>query len=175
MVRFSVSMFALAGALCAVPSVAGAQAAVAATPAPAGKPTVAQADAFVAEAERVMAAASIDASRVAWVNATYITDDTDALAAKSGAEMTDLGVKYALGAARYASLPGLSFDTKRKLDLLRGGLTLPAPTRPGASEELSTLTTKMSSFYGKGMGTLDGKPINGSDIEAAMGSVRDPA
>jgi peptidyl-dipeptidase A len=171
MVRFSVSMFALAGALCAVPSVAGAQVAVTTT----GKPTVAQADAFVAEAEKVMAAASLDANRVAWVNATYITDDTDALAAKSGAEMTDLGVKYALGATRFASLPGLSFDTKRKLDLLRGGLTLPAPTRPGASEELSTLTTKMSSSYGKGMGTLDGKPINGSDIEAAMGDSRDPA
>jgi peptidyl-dipeptidase A len=171
MVRFSVSMFALAGALCAVPSVAGAQVAVTTT----GKPTVAQADAFVAEAEKVMAAASLDANRVAWVNATYITDDTDALAAKSGAEMTDLGVKYALGATRFASLPGLSFDTKRKLDLLRGGLTLPAPTRAGASEELSTLTTKMSSSYGKGMGTLDGKPINGSDIEAAMGDSRDPA
>ncbi len=170
MVRFSVSMFALAGALCAVPSVAGAQAAAAAS-----SPTAAQADAFVAEAEKVFAARSVDAARVAWVNATYITDDTDALAAKSGAEMTDLGVKYALGAAKYATVPGLSVDTKRKLDLLRGGLTLPAPTRPGASDELSMLTTKMSSSYGKGMGTLDGKPINGSDIEAAMGESRDPA
>ena len=154
----------------AAPSVAGAQAAAAAS-----SPTAAQADAFVAEAEKVFAAKSVDASRVAWVNATYITDDTDALAAKSGAEMTDLGVKYALGAAKYANVPGLSVDTKRKLDLLRGGLTLPAPTRPGASDELSMLTTKMSSSYGKGMGTLDGKPINGSDIEAAMGESRDPA
>ncbi len=166
----TVSLIALA---CAIAAPVSAQAQT--TPAATGKPTVAQADAFVAEAEKAMAAASLDANRVAWVNATYITDDTDALAAKSGAEMTDLGVKYALGAARYASLPGLSFDTKRKLDLLRGGLTLPAPTRAGASEELSTLTTKMSSSYGKGMGTLDGKPINGSDIEAAMGSTRDPA
>ena len=131
MVRFSVSMFALAGALCAAPSVAGAQAAAAPS-----SPTAAQADAFVAEAEKVFAAKSVDAARVAWVNATYITDDTDALAAKSGAEMTDLGVKYALGAAKYATVPGLSVDTKRKLDLLRGGLTLPAPTRPGASDEL---------------------------------------
>ncbi|MFM9828765.1 MAG: M2 family metallopeptidase, partial [Sphingomonas sp.] len=32
----------------------------------------------------------------------------------------------------------------------------------------------MSSQYGKGKGTLGGKPINGSDVEAAMGTVRDP-
>ena len=61
MIRFSVSMFALAGALCAVPSVAGAQAAANTAKAP----TVAEADAFVAEAERVFAAKSVDASRVA--------------------------------------------------------------------------------------------------------------
>ncbi|WP_440980148.1 M2 family metallopeptidase [Sphingomonas pseudosanguinis] len=137
--------------------------------------TVASADAFVAEAEKTLAQKSVPAQQIAWVNATYITDDTDALAAASGAEMTDLAVRYGLGAARYQALPGLSYDTKRKLDLLRGGITLPAPTTPGASAQLSMLTTRMSSSYGKGKGLLNGKPINGSDIEAAMGSERDPA
>ena len=152
---------------------AGSQPAQSATtPGPA--PTVAEAVAFITDAEKTLANASVDAQRVAWVNATYITDDTDAIAAKSGAETTDLAVKYALGAARFNDVRGLSYDTRRKLDLLRGGLTLPAPTRAGASTELSTLTTTMSSSYGKGKGTLDGKPINGSDIEAAMGTVRDP-
>ncbi|MFN3676445.1 MAG: M2 family metallopeptidase [Sphingomonas pseudosanguinis] len=137
--------------------------------------TVASADAFVAEAEKTLAEKSVPAQQIAWVNATYITDDTDALAAASGAEMTDLAVRYGLGAARYQALPGLSYDTKRKLDLLRGGITLPAPTTPGASAQLSMLTTRMSSSYGKGKGLLNGQPINGSDIEAAMGSERDPA
>jgi peptidyl-dipeptidase A len=164
MVRFTVSTIALACAMLGATAVSAQS-----------KLTVAEADAYVAEAEKTLAADGVDAARIAWVNATYITDDTDALAAKSGAKSTDLAVKYALGAAKYANLPGLSYDTKRKLNLLRGGLTLPAPTRPGASEELSTLTTKMSSSYGKGKGTLDGKPINGSDIEAAMGDSRDPA
>ena len=84
-------------------------------------------------------------------------------------------VRFALEAAKYANLSGLSFDTRRKIDLLRNGLTLPAPTTPGAATELSTIVTGLSSRYGKGKGTLDGKPINGSDIEAAMGTVRDPA
>ncbi|MDB5696413.1 MAG: peptidase family protein [Sphingomonas bacterium] len=141
----------------------------------AGTPTAAEADAFVAEAEKTLATKSLEWSRVAWVNATYITDDTDAMAAKAGAESTELGVRYALGAARFNGVAGVSPITRRKLDLMRNALTLPAPTRPGAAEQLATLTTKQSSAYGKGKGTLNGKPVNGSDIEAAMGTVRDPA
>ncbi len=141
----------------------------------AAKPTAAEADAFVAEAEKTAAARSVDWARAAWVNATYITDDTDALAARAGAEQTQMAVRYAIGAARFNGVPGLTPDTRRKLDLMRTAITLPAPTRPGAAEQLSTLTTQLSSSYGKGKGTLDGKPINGSDIEAAMGTERDPA
>ena len=143
--------------------------------APTTKPTAAEADAFVAEAEKTYVARSVDWNRTAWVNATYITDDTDALNAKAGAEQTELGVKYALGAARFNNVAGLSPGTRRKLDLMKNGLTLPAPTRPGAAGQLATLTTRMSSAYGKGKGTLGGMPINGSDIEAAMGAERDPA
>ncbi|WP_322963511.1 M2 family metallopeptidase [Sphingomonas fuzhouensis] len=169
---------AVSGTVLAIALASGAQAQNATqTAAPSTQPaaTVAGADAFVAEAEKTLAEKSVPAQQIAWVNATYITDDTDALAAASGAEMTALAVRYGLGAARYQALPGLSYDTKRKLDLLRGGITLPAPTTPGAAAQLSMLTTRMSSSYGKGKGLLNGQPINGSDIEAAMGSERDPA
>ena len=144
-------------------------------PAVAAALTPAAADAFVAEAEKKLADMSVDAARVSWVNATYITDDTDALAAKAGAEITEASVRYGLEAAHYLKVPGLSADTKRKLEILRGGITSPAASRPGAAGELSEITTRMSSTYGKGRGTLDGKPMNGSDIEAAMGETRDPA
>ena len=145
----------------------------AATAVPAATP--AGADAFVAQAQKELADYSLDASRTAWVNATYITDDTDALAAKSGAIGTEMAVRFALGAARYDAVKGISPDTRRKLDILKNGLTLPAPTRPGAAQALSDLSTKMSSSYGKGRGTKGGQPINGSDIEAAMGTSRNPA
>jgi peptidyl-dipeptidase A len=138
-------------------------------------PMPADADTFVARAEKTLAEASVEGNQIAWINATYITDDTDALAASSGAKLTTLAVKFATEAAKYQKIPGLSVDTRRKLDLLRNGLTLPAPTRPGAADQLSTIATRLQSNYGKGMGTLDGKPINGSDIEAAMGTSRDPA
>jgi peptidyl-dipeptidase A len=137
--------------------------------------TAGDADKFVARAEKDLADISIDANRAGWINATYITDDTDAMAAEVSARQTELQVEYASEAAKYLDVQGLSSDTRRKLDLIRNGITLPAPSRPGAADELSTIATRLQSEYGKGKGTLDGKPINGSDIEAAMGTTRDPA
>jgi peptidyl-dipeptidase A len=137
-------------------------------------PTVAEADAFVARAEKELAELSLYGSKAAWVNATYITPDTDWLAAKAGAEFTEAAVKLAGEAAKYASLPGLSYDTKRKLDMLRQGLVAPAPDVPGAADELSTILTRMQSEYGKGKGTYQGKVTSGNDLEALMGTVRDP-
>jgi peptidyl-dipeptidase A len=126
-------------------------------------PTAADADAFV-----------LNNAQVQWINNTYITEDTDAVAARIGAQGTEMSVKYATEAAQYLSVPGLSFDTRRKLDFLRGGLVLPAPTTEGAAKELNEIATKLNSAYGKGKGTLRGKEINGSDIEAEMGTNRNP-
>ena len=160
---------ALAIASLSLPSIATAQdsAAIAA-------PTVADAEAFLAKAEKDLFDFSIEGAQVAWINATYITDDTDALAAKYGEIGTEKSVQYALEAAKYQNVAGLSAETKRKLDILRGGLVLPAPTTEGTAKELSEIATKLNSAYGKGKGTLKGQPINGSDIEAAMGTNRNP-
>jgi peptidyl-dipeptidase A len=170
MIRLTTSLAALAMALAVAPAYAQTAPAV-----PAKALTPQDADAFVASAEAQLAPLSVDVNRISWVNATFITDDTDALAAQAGARQTILQVQLATEAAKYATIPGLSFDTKRKIDLLRTTITLPAPARAGAADELATIGTRMASEYGKGRGTLDGKPINGSDIEAAMGTVRDPA
>ncbi len=164
-----VSIAALAFATLSLPSIAVAQETTVVA-----APTVADAEAFIAAAEKDLYNFSVESAQVAWINATYITDDTDALAAKYGEVGTEKAVKYALEAAKYQSVPGLSPETKRKLDILRGGLVLPAPTTPGAAKELSEIATRLNSSYGKGKGTLKGQPINGSDIEAAMGTNRNP-
>lgn len=163
MLRTVTSFVALAAALVASPSFAQAA------------PDAQAAAAFVTSAEQQLADASVPLAQMSWVNATYITDDTDALAAAAGARFTELQVKLATQAATFRKAPNLSPDVARKLDLLIGTITLPAPTRPGAADELATLITQMSSSYGKGKGTLAGQPINGSDIEARMGEERDPA
>lgn len=141
----------------------------------AAEPTVAEARAFVADAEAQLSAYSDRAQRVFWVNATNITDDTDAMAADAGAEGTLLQVKLAKAAARFNNVTGLDADTSRKLFLLRQAIVLPAPDTPGAAKELAEIATRLQSAYGKGRGTARGKEVAGNDIEALMGTERDPA
>ena len=57
---------------------------------------------------------------------------------------------------------------------MRQGLTAPAPNIPGAADELSTLLTGLSSAYGKGKGRYKGVKTRGNDLEALMGTERDP-
>ena len=126
---------------------------------------------FVAAAEKDLFDYTVEASQANWVNNTYITEDTDAIASRINAVGTEKGVKYALLSARYATVTGLDPEVKRKLDIMRNGLVLPAPTTPGAATELNDIATSLNSQYGKGKGTLNGQPINGSDIEAEMGNL----
>ena len=175
----SVSFAALALAGCAAnnappPAVAMAPegAPVATTAAVARTPEGARQ--FVADVEKDLAEYNLIAGRAAWVNATYITDDTDALNAYFGTIGTEKGVKYATEAAQWLQVPGLDPDTTRKLNLLRGALVLAAPTTAGAASELNEITTKLQSAYGKGRARHNGKVITGDDAEALMGSLRDP-
>lgn len=138
-------------------------------------PTADDAKNYVEDTEKEMFDFSVDAGRTYWINSTYINEDTDALAAKAGAEGTTKSVNAAIDAAQFKDVPGIDPVTKRKLNTLRGGIVLPAPAVPGAAEELNTIATRLNSAYGKGKGTLKGEPINGSDIEAAMGTNRNPA
>ena len=132
--------------------------------------------AFVAAAEKDLFAYSVEASQVNWVNSTYITEDTDAMAARINAVGTEKTVDYALEAAKFAAIPGLDPDVLRKLNILRNGIVLPAPTTEGAATQLNEIATRLNSAYGKGKGTLNGQPINGSDIEEQMGNLeRTPA
>ncbi len=120
-------------------------------------PTVEDAEKFIKAAEAELNAESIRVNRIQWVNSTYLTDDTDTLAAEAGAKQTELSVRLALEAAKFDAVPGLSDEAKRKLNILRGGIVLPAPTTAGAATELNNISTKLQSAYGKGEGTLEGQ------------------
>jgi len=164
MKNHAISLLALAGAIAAaVPANAQDTAAV---------PTAEQ---FVSQAEAAYDQKTIEAAQAEWVYETYINQDTEALTARAEAAQTTLNVANATKAATYAGQPGLSYDVARKLNRMRTLITLPAPTTPGAAEEVAGLKARMQGVYGKGRGTLNGKPINGSDIEAAMGTDRNPA
>lgn len=176
----SVSVAALALAACAnatATSQSGpSTTAVAMPPAGPAEPALTPEGArlFVAAAEKDLGDLSLIGARAAWVNATYITDDTDALNTYFGTIATEKGVKYATEAAKWLRVAGLDPNTERKLNLLRGGLTLAAPTTPGAAGELNDIATRLQSAYGKGRATHNGKTITGDDAEALMGTLRDP-
>ncbi len=165
----AISLLALAGAIAAA-APASAQTASQTTSA-----ATQTAEQFVAQAEPVYNQKLIEAAQAEWVYNTYITVDSEAVTARAGADLNSFNVATATKAATYAAQPGLSYDVSRKLSRMRTLITQPAPSRPGAAQEAATLIARLQGVYGKGRGTLKGQPINGSDIEAAMGENRNPA
>ncbi|PLK24259.1 M2 family metallopeptidase [Novosphingobium sp. TH158] len=155
-------------------SQAAMAAALVATPAYA-QSTPAEVDAWVKTADKAYADEIVEVSQADWVYSTYINDESAALSARANADFTKLQVANAAKAAEAAKVPGLSAETQRLLGMFRTQIVNPVPSTPGAADEYAGLAAKLSGIYGKGKGTLNGKPINGSDIEEAMGTNRNPA
>src|SRR5690606_7498280 len=129
--------------------------------------------AFVLDAEERLAEMSEYAGRVAWVRNTYIIFDTMWLEARANTEYTELGVELANAAAASQDGPAAR-GTRRKLDILRQGLTLPAPNRPGAAAELSEIATRLDSTYATGKFQYDGRELTLNDAEVIIAESRDP-
>ncbi len=111
--------------------------------------TAAEARTFVEEAEARLLELSNESSRADWVKSTYITDDTEILAAQANQRAISATVSYAKAATRFDGLR-LPADVARKLKLLKLALTLPAPSNPKEAEELTRIVAGMEGTYGKG-------------------------
>ena len=120
------------------------------------QPTVEDARKFVEEANRRLLDLSIDAGRAAWVQATYITEDTEILSAQAGEKLTAETVRLAKEAAKFNGVK-LPEDLARQIELIKLSLTLPAPSDPAKTSELSRLAASLESQYGSGEFCLDGK------------------
>lgn len=138
-------------------------------------PTGAEAKAFVEEAEARILKLAEAAGHAGWVQATYITHDTEILAAKASEELINAGVEYAKQATRYDKLK-LSPDIARKMRLLKLGLTLAAPADPKESEEVTRIAVSLESRYGKGKYCREGtdKCLDVGAITKIMAESRDP-
>ena len=160
---------ALVAGLGAAAPIAQAQTPAAAAPAP----TPAEAKAFIDKAEADLAALSQYVNKASWVRATYITEDTQWLEAKAGAEATDLATRLAIQAARFDHV-AVDPVTRRKLDILKRALVVPAPQRPGAAEEMATIASRLDSTYSTGKFTYNGKTLTLNDAEDILASSTDP-
>ncbi len=96
------------------------------------------------------------AARVAWVQANFITDDTVWLGAKSIEKMGALQVKFANQAKKFDDLD-LPDDMRRRLEKIKGSLTLAAPDDPEKNAELAQIMAKLEAMYGAGKYCVDGE------------------
>jgi len=141
-----------------------------------GKGTADEAAKFMDDAEKRLMALSIKSGRADWVKSTYITDDTEALAADANKDLIAATTEFAEQSKRFNGVD-LPADLQRKMKLLKLSLTLPAPSDPAEREELTKIAASMEGDYGKGKYCPEGdkgKCLSLSDLEEIMTNSRDP-
>jgi peptidyl-dipeptidase A len=148
-----------------------------ATPPPPAGPTVEDATRFVADAEARLAGMSVDQQRASWVQATYITDDTQIIAARENEKLINAGVELAKGAARFDSLE-LPYDVRRKLNLIKLSLVSPGPSDPALTAEMARIASELEAAYGSGKYCPPGKSgddcLDIAEVSNIMRESRDP-
>jgi peptidyl-dipeptidase A len=121
-----------------------------------GPPSVAEAEAFLKNAEQRILQLSVEAGRADWVKLNFITEDTELLAAKADERAINAGVELAKQAVRFDTL-ALPEELARKMKLLKNSLTLATPSDPKESEQLTRIASSMEGMYGKGKDCRPGK------------------
>jgi len=128
---------------------------------------------FLQEVEAQMTALIIEASRAEWIYQNFITEDTSSLASEQNQRYTEAGVKYAMEAAKFDDVD-VTPEQRRKLNILKQSLVIPAPQDSAKSAELAKLAADMGSIYGKGTYTTKtGEKLSLVDMSAKMASSRD--
>ena len=84
-----------------------------------------------------------------WLAATYISDDTQMLAAKSDERWLTLLNVWIEQAKTYEGQP-MSAESARTLQLLKLSASMPPPKNPAHLAELTRIASKMGGMYGAG-------------------------
>jgi peptidyl-dipeptidase A len=145
----------------------------------ASPPTVQEAQQFMDGAEKRLLDLGVEAGRAAWVQANFITDDTQALAAVANDRLIAAGTELAQGAKRFDGLQ-LPPELARKMLLLKLGLTLPAPADAAKRSELTKIAAAMEAAYGSGKWCPEGKSsaedcLDIGELSNVLAENRDPA
>jgi peptidyl-dipeptidase A len=131
------------------------------------------AEAFVARVNGELKGLSKDLGAAGWVRATYITEDTAILSAAASERYAEWHSRTVAEAAKYDGQE-LSAETRRGIDLLKLGTSLPAPKDAGKRRELMQIATELKGMYGAGKYCRsDGDCISGTELEGLMTELRD--
>jgi peptidyl-dipeptidase A len=119
-----------------------------------GAPTVDEARVFVDAAEVRLLDLSTKAGRAAWVQANFITDDTERIASDLNKDLIAASMELAKAATRFDGV-ALPAELDRKMKLLKlAPIPLPAPSDPKLQTELAQTAAWLEATYGKGRGEL---------------------
>ncbi|MFL5417668.1 MAG: M2 family metallopeptidase, partial [Myxococcales bacterium] len=108
-----------------------------------------------------------------WIKSTYITEDTERLAADANEVLLGYNAAAVKTAARWNG-GKLDPETARMLYLLRTGSSLAAPADPRRRLELTTLAARLEGLYGKGKYCKGGKCRDLEELSDVIGKSRDP-
>ena len=103
---------------------------------------------FIDDAESRLLTLSVEDSRADWVKVTFITGDTEILAARADERLINTTVELAKQSARLDKMQ-LPSDVARKIKLLKLSLDLATPADPKESEELTRIAASMEGAYGR--------------------------
>jgi len=140
------------------------------------KGTPAEAEKFIADAEKRLFDLNVKYSRADWVKSTFITDDTEVVSADANNAVITAVTELADQSRRFDGLD-LPYDVTRKMKLLKLSLVLPAPKDPGERDELTKLAASLEGDYGKGKYCPEGdkgKCLSLGDMEEILAKSRDP-
>ena len=134
------------------------------------------ADEFAARVNRELQEVGIETGRAEWVQRTYITPDTDAIASRAGEREQAVYARLIAESKAFDGQPQ-SADAARTIKLLRISQDAPAPDDPEMRAELAQIETRMVSVYSAGKYCPDGEASckNFEALAKTMATSRDPA
>ncbi len=139
-------------------------------------PAASEVERFLSAAETELLARSIETQEAEWVYATYITPETESLAARANARLIASTVDWMKRAAPLASAD-VAGPLARQVGLLRLLLPLVAPSEPSAAEELTRIVAALQGAYGRGRyrprGRAEALPLE--QLDQILKVSRDPA
>ena len=107
------------------------------------------ADEFVARINDELAELGRELGAAGWVRATYITEDTAFLQSRARERYAAWHSEAVRQAMQYDG-EALSPETRRAIELLKLGTSLPSPSDAAKRRELTQIATEMKGMYGAG-------------------------
>ena len=109
-----------------------------------------QVNQFIGEADERVGAAGQLQTRANWIFTNFITHDTQQMLITAKTNYSTLAGQVSREAFDAMSVPGLSLETRRNLELIRHNLVLPPPTSAAQTGELVALAVELRNIYSTG-------------------------